>query len=58
MFYLVKDVMASKLVLVGQYKTKEKALERKELEEANRYSFEWFSVCTQKEYEELLMLYV
>ncbi len=54
-YYLVKEVMGSKLVVIGQYKTKEAANKRKDLEEQSKYSFEAYSVHTEIEYEELLM---
>ena len=58
MYYLVKDTMGAKLVVIGQYKKKEGAVKRKELEEYNKYSFETYWVCSLEEYKELLLSYI
>lgn len=58
MFYLVKETMGSSIVVVGTYKSIKEACKRKELQDGNRYSFEAFWVCTEDEYETLLMKYI
>ena len=57
-YYLVKEIMGSKLVIVGRYKTKQAALNRMELEEKSKYSFETYAVCTESEYEELAQKFI
>ena len=57
-YYLVKEVMGSKLVIVGKYKTKQSAIKRMELEEKSKYSFETYAVCTESEYEELAQKFI
>lgn len=57
-YYLVKEIMGSKLIVVGQYKTKQAAIERMELEEQNKYSFETYTVCTESEYAELAQKFI
>lgn len=57
-YYLVKEIMGSKLVVVGRYKTKQAAINRMELQEQNKYSFETYSVCTESEYAELALKFI
>jgi len=57
-YYLVKEIMGSKLVIVGQYKTKQAAINRMWLEEQNKFSFETYSVCTESEYAELALKFI
>lgn len=58
MYYLVRETMGSTLVVIGQYQTKSAANKRKDLEDQNKYSFEVYSIYTEKEYEAILMMYV
>lgn len=58
MYYLVRETMGSTLVVIGQYPTKSAANKRKDLEDQNKYSFEVYSICTEKEYEAILMMLV
>lgn len=57
-YYLIKEIMGSKLVIVGKYKTKQAAISRMKLEEQNKYSFETYSVCTENEYAELALKFI
>ena len=57
-YYLVKETVGSSLVVIGKYKTLERAKDRLELQNGSKYSFERFSICTEEEYKELAMKYV
>ena len=58
MYYLLKDIMGSKLVYIGEYVNEEDAIKRKKHEEQNKYSFETYYVVDFKGYEELAANYV